>query len=257
MTTDGAIWVFAGPSLPPSRRPNAAAFVWRPPAMAGDAILALQAAPRAVVLIDGLFDQVPAIKHKELLALMEQGVAVIGGASMGALRAAELHTLGMLGVGRIFEAFAAGRLVGDDEVALLHGPQEMHWAPLTLPLVNVRATLARAVREAVLGVATARRLRERAAGLFFQDRTWRTLAKAWAAHGDASAAELGRFLAWASSGYVDLKQRDALECLAVAAQAAAPRSAGPLRGVTAFTERLVSQVSAGLKPDPASSARRP
>lgn len=224
--------------------------------MAGDAFVALEAAPRAVVLIDGLFDRYPAIKHKELLALIDHGVPVFGAASMGALRAAELHACGMIGVGAIFEAYAAGRLVRDDEVAVLHGPQEMDWAPLTLPLVNVRATLARAAREAVIEVAAARRLRARAAGLFFQDRTWAALAEAARAGGDASDAELDRFTAWAAGGYVDLKQRDAQACLAAAAHAGPGPPARPDMGATVFTERLLRQVAAGLKPDLASSARR-
>src|SRR5213076_1722914 len=149
----GRILVFAGPSLPPAARPVDGVFEWRAPAMAGDGLAALEEAPRAVVLIDGLFDRYPAIRHKELLALIEAGVPVVGGASMGALRAAELHTLGMIGVGRIFEAYASGRINGDDEVAVLHGPADMDWAALTVPLVNVRATLARALRERVIGAA--------------------------------------------------------------------------------------------------------
>ena len=81
------------------------------------------------MLIDGLFDASPAVRHKELLQLMARGVPVIGAASMGALRAAELAPFGMIGVGRIFTAYAAGALVGDDEVALLHGPEELGWTP--------------------------------------------------------------------------------------------------------------------------------
>ena len=39
---------------------------------------------------------------------MSEGVPVFGAASMGALRAAELHEFGMRGIGRIFEAFRDG-----------------------------------------------------------------------------------------------------------------------------------------------------
>jgi hypothetical protein len=240
--------------LPPAARPQSPDFVWRPPAVAGDGIAALDARPRAVVLIDGLFDRYPAIRHKELLALIEAGVVVIGGASMGALRAAELHTLGMIGVGRIFQAYATGRLMGDDEVAVLHGPEEMGWASLTLPLVNVRATLARAVRDRIVSPQTARGLRAQARRIFFQDRTWQTLLGAATQAGVASGRELDAFAAWAGEGYVDLKRFDAQACLA-AALGPLSRVQGPARapGPTVFTDALAAQVAAGRKPTPASS----
>ncbi|MDN3029626.1 TfuA-like protein [Streptomyces sp. S.PB5] len=37
-----------------------------------------------VVLLDGLYHQVPALRHKEILALLVRGVRVIGAASLGA-----------------------------------------------------------------------------------------------------------------------------------------------------------------------------
>jgi hypothetical protein len=245
-------WVFAGPSLPPALRPVTEAFVWRPPAVAGDGLAAIEASPHAVVLIDGLFGGHPAIRHKELLALMDHGVPVIGGSSMGALRAAELRTCGMIGVGRIFEAYARGRLVGDDEVALLHGPAGMDWAPLTLPLVNVRATLQRAVRERVVQADTARLLRKCAAAIFFQDRTWRVLLET-AAAGDAPVNELERFAAWAPHAYVDLKQIDALQCIAMATSVARPvHRRSPAPRPTVFTDALMKQIALGRRPDLAS-----
>jgi hypothetical protein len=248
------IWVFAGPSLPTAARPRTDEFEWRPPAVAGDAIAAAQARPRAVVLLDGLFDAWPAIRHKELLSLVRQGVPVIGAASMGALRAAELGPFGMLGVGRVFEAYAKGRIEGDDEVAVLHGPADMGWVPLTVPQVNVRATLAEAVRRGVIGADTARALRARSADIFFQDRTWRTVLDAAMAGEVAAPDDLQRFAAWLPAGYVDLKQRDALQALTVAAQIPADRRrrARP-HAETTFAASLVRQVQAGLKPDPASA----
>jgi hypothetical protein len=248
------IWVFAGPSLPAAARPTSDVFLWRPPAIAGDALVAAEASPRAVVLIDGLFDHYPAIRHKELLALIDQGVPVVGAASMGALRAAELHVHGMIGVGDIFQAYASGRIVGDDEVAVLHGPAGMDWASLTLPLVNVRATLQRAARLRVISVATARTLRACAAGIFFQDRTWPVLMQAAAARDEAPSEELEGFTRWVATGYVELKRIDALRALAVAASLSGCSAArAPATAATLFADALARQVSAGLKPDPASS----
>jgi len=227
------VTVFAGPSLPPDERPRSLPFVWRGPARAGDALDLLdQPGVRTAVLIDGLFDSYPAIRHKELLMLIGAGVRVIGGASMGALRACELRGFGMEGVGQVFRAYARGQLTGDDEVALLHGPEETGWTGLTEPLVNVRATLLKAVRRGVIPVETARRLRSAAAALHFSERTWDVVLDAF-----APGPGLAGFAAWLPGHRVDVKRRDALLCLDAALARAVPSSVGP-PPATVFTEAL-------------------
>src|SRR5690348_7830328 len=106
--------VFVGPTL--SRHPVLAskAFAWRPPATEGDVYRAAMKRPEAIALIDGQFENVPSVWHKEILWALSQGIAVFGAASMGALRAAELDRFGMIGVGAVYEAFRDGRL-GDDD----------------------------------------------------------------------------------------------------------------------------------------------
>ena len=71
----------------------------------------------AIGIIDGYFENIPSVWHKEILWAMSQGIHVFGSASMGALRAAELAPFGMEGVGAIFEAYRDGWLEDDDEVA--------------------------------------------------------------------------------------------------------------------------------------------
>ena len=78
-------------------------------------------ATRAIALVDGVFESVPSVWHHELLDALDAGVAVFGGASMGALRAAELAPHGMVGVGGVLGWYRDGLVRGDDEVALLHG----------------------------------------------------------------------------------------------------------------------------------------
>ncbi|MGI8839304.1 MAG: TfuA-like protein [Caulobacteraceae bacterium] len=244
MTADlrGRIVVFAGPSLPPARRPNDPRFAWAPPAVAGDALALLDAAPRAVILIDGLFDEWPAIRHKELLALISRGVPLIGGASMGALRAAELSSHGMIGVGAIFAAYASGRLDGDDEVAVVHGPAEWDWAPLTEPLVNVRATILAAVRGRVVDVAAGRDILLHASRMFYKERTWPSLLSAVIkSHGPGDRA-LNAFENWLPSGRIDLKQMDALACLDEALLARS-RTSRPSAPETLFTIALQQEIA--------------
>ncbi|MFG2439695.1 TfuA-like protein [Streptomyces sp. NPDC048508] len=89
-----------------------------PPARHGDLIADALRDGDTVVLIDGVYHQAPALRHKEILAAMGRGVRVIGAASIGALRAAELAPFGMLGVGAVYTAYAQGKITGDDEVAV-------------------------------------------------------------------------------------------------------------------------------------------
>ena len=233
------IVVFAGPSLPASARPGNVAFRWLGPAAAGDALrLLAQGAPRVVVLIDGLFDEAPAIRHKELLLLMAAGVHLVGGASMGALRACELAPFGMIGCGRIFEAYARGQLVADDEVALTHGPAYLDWAPLSEPLVNVRATLMAAVRARTLEATTARALRTHARSIHFTRRTWDGLLADW----PGARSAIRRFETWLPEGKVDVKRVDALVCLRTALTLEAvsePRAPPPPTAFTASLQRWV------------------
>ncbi len=246
-----AIIVFAGPSLPSSARPVDPRLVWRPPAVAGDALAALASRPRAVVLIDGLFDEWPAIRHKELLALVSEGVALFGGASMGALRAAELHTMGMIGIGRIFEAYRRGLIDADDEVAVLHGPAAYDWAPLTEPLVNVRATLAQALRRRMVDPPQARRLLESARSIFYKHRTWTTILEARELAAAIGTDRLDALRGWLPNGYVDLKRRDALACVhAALGDTRAPRPSRQRAPETVFSVLLAEQVAKGLRPQP-------
>lgn len=242
MNAAGEIIVFAGPSLPPAVRPRDQRLSWRPPARAGDCLEIDAEACRLVVLIDGVFDRTPAVRHKELMLLMSQGVPVVGAASMGALRAAELAACGMIGVGRIFHAYASGRLVRDDEVALLHAPAQLDWAPLTEPLVNVRATLSRAVRACVASAASARGLRALAGAIFYKERTWPAVLDAARAAGVASA-DLDPLEGWLPAHRVDLKRADAMSALQYALTTEIPAPGVPPPPETSFSAALAEQMA--------------
>jgi hypothetical protein len=94
-----------------------------------------------VVLIDGYYHSTASVRHKEILDVLDTGVPVIGCASMGALRAAELYPYGMQGFGRVFELYRDGVIDGDDEVAVLHC-EEAPFRRLSEALVNIRHAVA-------------------------------------------------------------------------------------------------------------------
>lgn len=131
--------VFLGPTMPlaDARRllPRAR---FAPPVRCGDllALLRLPSGPVSgalqVAIIDGCFENVAAVWHKEILWALRGGARIWGAASMGALRAAELCDLGMVGV------------MGDRKVARrftlnhgLWGPAGPLLAPYRLPWTRV------------------------------------------------------------------------------------------------------------------------
>jgi hypothetical protein len=203
-----SVVIFCGPTLGEQDRARYADFEFLPPVRQGELYAAACKGPRAIGVIDGYFDGVPAVWHKEILWAMTQGIAVFGASSMGALRAAELHAFGMRGVGRIFEDYRDGTLTDDDEVALVHGPAETGYLQLSVPMVNIRATLDRALSEGVLDAPAANVIASVAKAQFYQDRTWKSALL------DASArlpdTALARFDAWLPTGKVDQKREDAL-----------------------------------------------
>lgn len=186
--------VFVGPTLPAdevrARLPGA---VVLPPAAVGDVLRAARRrGVRRIALVDGYFERMAAVWHKELLVALERGIAVWGAASMGALRAAELARFGMIGVGSIYRAYASGALVADDEVAVAHLPGDYGYRATSDALVNLRDGLARATRAGVIDAPTERRLVELARARFYRDRSWAQLV----ADGRAEGLALDALAAW-------------------------------------------------------------
>jgi hypothetical protein len=206
------ICVFLGPTL---SRDDALAELdatYLPPAGQGDVYAAARGGARAIGIVDGSFEQEPAIWHKEILWAMSRGVAVYGAASMGALRAVELAPFGMIGVGSVFEAYRRGALEDDDEVAVRHAPAEADFRASSEAMVDVRATLAAAEEEGIVGARSRATLERVAKELFYADRTYRAIAERAGACG-VPAAETDRLLAWLPRGRVRRKRADALAML--------------------------------------------
>jgi hypothetical protein len=211
--------VFLGPTLPHEEAARVLDATYLPPARQGDVLRAVRAyRPRVIGLIDGAFLDVPAVWHRELLWAMSEGVHVLGAASMGALRAAELAPLGMRGVGRIFEAFRDGRwptddapFEDDDEVAVIHAPVEAGARPLSDALVDLRATLDGAVMAGVIDEAAARTLVATMKALHFPRRSFARLSEEAQLRLDGGTAV--RLSDWLARNRVSQKRLDAIELL--------------------------------------------
>ena len=201
MSRVAATHCFLGPSLPlEEARAILPEATFHPPIAHGDLRrLPIEQGDR-VLIADGFFYQRPPVRHREITEVIELGAAVVGAASMGALRAVELRPFGMGGVGAVHRLYARGVIDGDDEVALLHGSDE-GWRPLTEALVNVRATLRALRHSSALDAATELRLVEHAQSLALRERAWPEIL---APAGD----ERDRLLEEVAQRRVDLKAAD-------------------------------------------------
>lgn len=163
-----------------------------------------------VAIVDGLFEQVPAVWHKEILFALSRGVHVYGASSMGALRASELHPFGMVGVGRIFEQYRDGLLTDDDEVVVAHATAEQHHRPLSTAMVSLRACLESLAARGLMSPELAASLARQAKALHYPQRGWGALLDlAREAKAPATALDAIR----AASRERDAKAQDALALL--------------------------------------------
>jgi hypothetical protein len=202
------IAIFAGPTLSGDPLLAKCDVTWLPPVAQGDVYWAVRAGARAIGIIDGRFESTPAVWHKEILWALSRGVHVFGAASMGALRAAELAPFGMVGVGKIFRDFQRGVLTDDDEVAVLHAPEEMHYRPLTVAMVDIRATIGAAREADILSPRCAAAVTGAAKAQFFKERTWALILDRAHRNG-ALKREIEKFARWLPDNRVELKRSDA------------------------------------------------
>ncbi len=207
--------VFLGPTLSRRDALDLLDAHYLPPARQGDVFRAVRTLrPRCIGLIDGVFLDVAAVWHRELLWALSEGVHVFGAASMGALRAAELAPFGMRGIGRIAAAYRAERWAGydepfedDDEVAIIHAPLEAGGAPLSDAMVDLRDTLLEAEAASLIDRGQRDALITTMKRLHFSERGFARLAEA------ARAIGAGVLADWLPANRIQRKRLDAIEML--------------------------------------------
>lgn len=211
------------------------------PVAQGDVLRAVREhAPHTIAIIDGLFERVPSVWHKEILWALDGGVHVFGSSSMGALRAAELHPFGMVGVGRVFEQFRDGELDDDDEVAVLHGTPDDGHRSLSTAMVDLRDQIAGWRADGLLSVDAADAVLAAAKALPYGQRALRPAVREALAAGtiDEATADAIRATAATAGPGGGLKHRDALALLDVLATHLAT-VAGPFQPADWYVEPTV------------------
>jgi hypothetical protein len=194
--------VYLGPSLPRCEAVQHLHARYCPPIKRGD--LAQTKEYNPIVIIDGEFYQSWSVSPKEILELVDSGKTVIGAASMGALRAAELHPFGVQGIGWVYDGYRSGRLASDDEVAVTYSP--LNQQALTVPLVNIRYWIELLLANNIIDAAVGKKMVRSARKIFFADRTPQRLCQALA-HALPSTC-LSTIIEWSNNQIPDVKAMD-------------------------------------------------
>ena len=180
--------------------------IYKRPIKRGDLSLALKENPNIIAIIDGVFHQNSAVGHKEILEVMNKGVEVYGASSMGALRASELDSLGMVGVGYCYEQYATGNVDSDDDVAVMLDSDTLE--ALSEPLINMRYVFDNAVNDNVITEDEKNELLRIAKETYYPKRNYaQTLAQS--SLDDAKKGDLINFIRESK----DIKKEDARQLL--------------------------------------------
>ncbi len=159
-------------------------------------------------IIDGIFFDRAAVGHREIISAIDAGVKVVGGASMGALRASELDTHGMIGVGKVYEWYRDGIIESDDEVAVSTNPDTFE--PISVPLVNIRETLKAALATGIITEKEHKDLLELAINTYYPDRSYLGLLKEGTKKGLIPEEKRKSILDFCVTREVDVKKEDAV-----------------------------------------------
>ena len=181
---------------------------YRPPVRRHDIRRILKSSPEIIGIIDGVFFDSAAVAHREIIEALKSGIIVVGGGSMGALRASELESYGMIGVGKVFEMYRNGIIEADDEVAVTFDVESNE--ALSIPLVNMRMTIEAAKDARLLNSGQAAAIIEIARRLFYPDRNYQNILSESVKTGIITDIEKNKLIDFIKINEVDIKRQDAV-----------------------------------------------
>lgn len=165
--------IFIGPSLSPEKARRILEADYRPPAKKGDLLrlAGLETVVNIVGLVDGLFLQdYPPTPIEVYQLAIKKNMVLVGGASLGALRAVELEKFGMVGIGKIFELYKKGKIHADDEVAVTFS--EDRQVLQSEAMIDIRFNLFLAQRKKIIDEVTKRTIAKVAKSTYFPYRNY-------------------------------------------------------------------------------------
>jgi hypothetical protein len=115
--------IYGDPSLCLARQKYQDHFDYRNPVRSGDLHQLLEENPYrkgCVLITDGVFGESMAVSPCECMDLIHAGWLLLGASSIGALRAADCSSIGMVGIGEVFMGYRMGYYHSDADVAVLY-----------------------------------------------------------------------------------------------------------------------------------------
>ena len=201
------IIVFTGPSLQPTEAKEFLEADYRPPVARDDVIKALRDNPDIIVIIDGVFHKAPAVSHKEIMEAIKKGVIVVGGASMGALRASELDDFGMVGVGRVYQDYRKGIIESDDDVAVVINPETFE--QLSEAFISMNYTFKAAMAKGIINKSDFETLIKTAKSIYYPKRNYNKVLK----EVDIEEKRKNLLQKFLKDNTIDVKKEDAIAVL--------------------------------------------
>lgn len=198
--------IFTGLSISHKEALNILNAEYKAPVKRGDIIKAIEDSPEIIGIIDGVFHQAPAVGHKEIIKAIDKGITIVGGGSMGALRASELDTLGMIGVGYVYENYANGKIESDDDVAVVFNPETCE--QLSEALVNIKYKLSLATKKGIINNSEKDDILKVAKSIYYPKRTYSKIFS----ESNISMEKKENLIKFASK-IVDIKKQDAIAVL--------------------------------------------
>lgn len=201
------IIIFTGPSLSIQEASQILQADYRGPIKRGDILEAIKDSPDIIGIIDGVFHQQPAVSHREILEALNQGIMVVGGSSMGALRASELDDLGMVGIGYVYQQYKTGAIESDDDVAIILNPKTHE--QLSDALVSIEYNLKKARDVGILSDKELENILTVSKSIFYPKRTYEKIFKD-SGLDDNLISKLKKFI---QDKGCDVKKNDAISVL--------------------------------------------
>lgn len=184
------------------------------PAEQGDVDFArYQLGADVIGLIDGVHTMRLPVLHKEILSVLNDGCRFLGAASMGALRAVECEDFGAEPIGEVARMYKEGEIEDDSEVCMVHADRDNHYKHLSVPLVEIRATM----KAASIDPNIKKDIIDYASSLFYPDREWQNIIDACGVD-DSTARAI-------QESMCDIKEADSLHlCYTISKGEKAPQT---------------------------------
>lgn len=163
--------------------------------------------PCIVLILDGVYGAYLSVTPTECRDFMERGGILVGASSMGALRASELWSVGMIGLGNVYAMLRLGYLRSDADVAVAYNNA---FEEITISIVHVRAILAKLEEDNDIALVISRQMLLTARQTIWFERYWDKVLEEWRKKFELSAEITVKADALYRDPFYHPKKKDAL-----------------------------------------------